>query len=69
METQAGRAGNKGPDSSFHHVLSFLTPAWLWFLLLFFIACFLFEERFSTVLHNRSTDIWRYKECKYNSRV
>lgn len=62
MGAQTGRAGNKGSDSSCHYVLSFLTVAWLWFLLLFFIACFLFEERFSPVLQNRSTDIWRYKE-------
>lgn len=45
MGTQAGRAGNKGPDSSFHDVLSVLILAWLWFVL-FFIACFLLEERF-----------------------
>lgn len=64
MGSQAGRAGNKGSDSSSHYVLSVLTLAWLWFLLSS-IASFLLEERFGTVLQNRSTDIWRYKDPKY----
>lgn len=66
MGTQAGRAGDMGLGSSFHYVLSrvrgafFFSLAWLWYqadLSLVFFLLEGLEERFSTVLQGKSTNV------------